>query len=194
MICVGGLIAWRVDGQEPAPATPAIVPPVPVVAAKVQVADFPIVMTGIGSVVAYNVVDVHAQVTGTIEKIGFVEGQTVHPGDLIAQLDPRPYQAALQQAEANLARDQAHLTNAQANLSRYVPLMKQGLRLDAAGHRPDLGGDPVAGGDPRRQGGNLQRTDAAQLHHDHLADRWRDRHSPRRYRQHPATEHRHADT
>jgi multidrug efflux system membrane fusion protein len=107
--------------------TPVIDLPVPVVTAKVQVADFPIVMTGIGSVVPYNVVDVHAQVTGTIEKIGFVEGQTVHPDDLIAQLDPRPYQAALQQAEADLARDQAHLTNAQTNLSRYVPLEKQGF-------------------------------------------------------------------
>jgi multidrug efflux system membrane fusion protein len=127
IIFVGGLIAWRVDGQEPAPETPVVVPPVPVVTAKVQVADFPIVMTGIGSVLPYNVVAVHAQVTGTIEKIGFVEGQTVHPGDLIAQLDPRPYQAALQQAEADLARDQAHLTNAQTNLSRYVPLEKQGF-------------------------------------------------------------------
>jgi multidrug efflux system membrane fusion protein len=126
VICVGGLIAWRVDGQEPAPKTPVTVPPVPVVAAKVQVADFPIVMVGIGSVVPFNVVDMHAQVTGTIEKIGFVEGQTVHPGDLIAQLDPRPYQDALQEAEANLARDQAHLTNAQANLGRYVPLLKEG--------------------------------------------------------------------
>ena len=58
--------------------------------------------------------DVHTQVTGTIQQIGFVEGQTVHPGNLIAQLDPRPFQAALQQAEANLARDQANLTNAQA--------------------------------------------------------------------------------
>jgi len=127
VICVGALIGWRVDGQEPAPATAVIVPPVPVVTAKVQVADFPIVMMGIGSVYPFNVVDVHAQVTGTIEKIGFVEGQSVHPGDLIAQLDPRPYQAALQQAEANLARDQAHLTNAQTNLSRYVPLEKRGF-------------------------------------------------------------------
>jgi membrane fusion protein, multidrug efflux system len=128
VICLGGgLVAWRVDGQEPMPATPVVAPPVPVVVAKVQVADFPIVMTGIGSAVAYNVVDVRAQITGTIQTIGFVEGQTVHPGSLIAQIDPRPYQAALQQAEANLARDQAHLTNAQTNLGRYVPLEKQGF-------------------------------------------------------------------
>src|SRR6201994_2864586 len=127
VICVSGVIVWWLDGQEPASATPVIVPPVPVVAGKVQVADFPIVMMGIGSVVAYNVVDVRAQVTGTIEKIGFVEGQTVHPGDLIAQLDPRPYQAALQQAEANLARDQANLDNAKVNLGRYTPLLQRGF-------------------------------------------------------------------
>jgi len=127
-ISAGGLTTWRVHAAAPATAqTQAPAQPVPVVAAKVQVSDFPIVMMGIGSVVPYNVVDVHAQVTGTIEKIGFVEGQTVHPGDLIAQLDPRPYQAALQQAEANLARDQAQLTNAQTNLGRYVPLMRQGF-------------------------------------------------------------------
>ncbi len=118
VVCVGGLIAWRVTGQAPAPHLQAPARPVPVVAEKVQVSDVPIVMTGIGTVVAYNIVAVHTQVTGTIERIGFVEGQTVHPGSVIAQLDPRPYQAALQQAEANLARDQAHRANAQANLSR----------------------------------------------------------------------------
>jgi multidrug efflux system membrane fusion protein len=127
VVCVGGLIGWRVDGQESAPATPAVVPSVPVVAAKVEVSDFPIVMAGIGSVVAYNIVDVHAQVTGTIDKIGFVEGQSVHPGSVIAQLDPRPFQAALQQAEANLARDQANLTNAQTNLGRFVRLLQHGF-------------------------------------------------------------------
>lgn len=127
-LCGGGLTAWRIYGAKAAaPVSQAPAPPVPVVAEKVQVSDFPIVMSGIGSVMPYNVADVRAQVTGTIEKIGFVEGQIVHPGDLIAQLDPRPYQAALQQAEANLGRDQAHLTNAQTNLGRYVPLEKQGF-------------------------------------------------------------------
>jgi multidrug efflux system membrane fusion protein len=104
-------------------ATPA---PVPVVAEKVRVSDMPIVLSGIGTVQAYNVVDVHAQLTGTIDKIGFVEGQTVHPGSLIAQLDPRPFQAALQQAEASLARDTANLAAANLNLGRYSTLMRQG--------------------------------------------------------------------
>ncbi|HEX3992169.1 MAG TPA: efflux RND transporter periplasmic adaptor subunit [Acetobacteraceae bacterium] len=122
----GGVAAQQVQGAKPAPRPQTSVPAIPVVAEKVKTADTPLVMSGIGSVEAYNVVNVRAQVTGTIDKIGFVEGQTVHPGSLIAQLDPRPYQAALQQAEANLARDQANLTNAQTDLGRYVPLARQG--------------------------------------------------------------------
>ena len=86
----------------------------------------PTELTGIGTVAAYNVVAIHAQVAGTIDKVGFTEGQTVHPGSLIAQLDPRPFQAALQQAEAALARDTANLAAAQANLDRYTTLVKQG--------------------------------------------------------------------
>jgi multidrug efflux system membrane fusion protein len=126
-VCAAGLTAWRLDAATPTPQPISPIPSVPVVAEPVQVSDMPIVMAGLGTVAAYNVVDVHAQVTGTIEKIGFIEGQVVHPGSLIAQLDPRPFQATLAQAEANLARDQAHLTNAQTNLGRYVPLEKQGF-------------------------------------------------------------------
>jgi multidrug efflux system membrane fusion protein len=123
----GAAVAWHVQAVPPKQQAQSGRPPVPAVVEKVQVADVPIVMEGIGTVEPYNTVDVHAQVTGTIDQIGFVEGQTVRPGSLIAQLDPRPYQAALQQEEANLARDQAHLTNAQANLGRYLPLEKQGF-------------------------------------------------------------------
>ena len=123
---VGCIAAWHAEHAH-ATAEPAAPPaPVPVVAEKVQVSDVPTVLTGIGSVVAYNVVQAHAQVTGTIEKIGFTEGQTVRPGSLIAQLDPRPFQAALQQAEAALARDNANLVADQANLGRDATLLKQG--------------------------------------------------------------------
>jgi membrane fusion protein, multidrug efflux system len=123
--CIGGGIAWRdfAARTEPPPAAPP--PPVPVVAAKVQVSDVPIVMTGIGTIQPYNVVDVHTQVTGTIEKIGFVEGQVVKPGDLIAQIDPRPYQATLEEDEAILKVDEAHLANAEVNLRRYQTLLKE---------------------------------------------------------------------
>lgn len=131
-ICGGGVAVWTLNNAAPSPParTPSPAAPVPVVAVKTEVSDFPIAMSGIGNVVPYNVVDIHSQITGTIEQIGFVEGQVVHPGSLIAQIDPRPFQAALQQAEANLTRDQAHLTNAQANLNRYVPLLKQGYATD----------------------------------------------------------------
>src|SRR6202041_866846 len=124
--CIGAGIAWRVMIAGAAPPLPAAPPPpVPVVAAKVQVSDVPIVLEGIGTVMAYNIVDIHTQVTGTIEKIGFVEGQLVKPGDMIAQVDPRPYQAALQEDQAILELNEAHLANAQANLQRYQTLVKQ---------------------------------------------------------------------
>jgi multidrug efflux system membrane fusion protein len=126
-LCAGGCAFWHVHDAQSMTQPQAPAPAVAVVAERLQASDVPIVMTGIGTVVAYNVVDVHAQVAGTIEQIGFVEGQTVQPGNLIAQLDPRPFQAALQEAEANLARDQANLANARVNLGRYTPLLKQGF-------------------------------------------------------------------
>ena len=124
----GGIAVWHAQhataATDPTATPPA---PVPVVAEKVQVSDVPIVLTGIGTVQAYNTVQVHAQVTGTIDRIGFTEGQAVHPGSLIAQLDPRPFQAALQQAEAALARDSANLAATKDDLGRYTTLMKQGF-------------------------------------------------------------------
>jgi len=125
-VSVCGVAIWRMQ-HAGAAASFAVAPlPVPVVAEKVRVSDMPIVLTGIGTVAAYNVVDVHAQVAGTIDKIGFIEGQSVHPGSLIAQLDPRPFQASLRQTEAALAHDTANLAAAQANLTRYSTLLRQG--------------------------------------------------------------------
>jgi multidrug efflux system membrane fusion protein len=73
---------------------PAVPPPaVPVVAGTVQQGDVPIYLRGVGTVIAYNNVIVRSQITGQIVKIAFKQGQTVHQGDLLAQIDPRPYQA-----------------------------------------------------------------------------------------------------
>src|ERR1700735_5692471 len=83
-LCAGGFASWHLYGAQTVPLPQPLTPAVPVVAEKTQASDVPIVMSGIGTVMAYNVVDAHAQVTGTIDKIGFVEGQTVHPGSLIA--------------------------------------------------------------------------------------------------------------
>jgi membrane fusion protein, multidrug efflux system len=106
---------------------PAVPPPaVPVVAGTVHQGDVPIYLRGVGTVIAYNNVIVRSQITGQIVKIAFNQGQTVHQGDLLAEIDPRPYQAQLDQAIANRDRDQAQLVNAKANLDRYTSLQQKG--------------------------------------------------------------------
>lgn len=82
----------------------------------------PIYLTGVGTVIAYNTVIIRSQIQGQIVSINFTEGQAVHTGDLLAQIDPRPYQAQIDQMTATRDRDQAQLVNAQANLDRYTPL------------------------------------------------------------------------
>src|ERR1700739_4388630 len=101
-------------------------PPVPIVAGVVTQHDVPIYLTGVGTVIAYNTDIVRAQIQGQIISINFTEGQTVHAGDLLAQIDPRPYPALIDQYNGNLERDQAQLKNAQANLTRYTTLGDKG--------------------------------------------------------------------
>jgi multidrug efflux system membrane fusion protein len=107
----------------PPPAAP---PAVPVVAKTVASQDVPIYLRGVGTVIAYNNVIVRSQITGQLVRIAFTQGQTVHKGDLLAEIDPRPYQAQLDQMTANRDRDQAQLVNAQANLDRYTSLAAKG--------------------------------------------------------------------
>ncbi|MCP2216056.1 efflux RND transporter periplasmic adaptor subunit [Bradyrhizobium elkanii] len=100
---------------------------VPVVASAVTGKDVPIYLRGIGTVQAYNTDTVRSQIQGQIIKIAFTEGQEVKAGDLLAQIDPRPYQAQIEQLTANRDRDQAHLANAQANLARDNQLGEKGF-------------------------------------------------------------------
>jgi membrane fusion protein, multidrug efflux system len=95
--------------------------PVPVVAQQVKSGDVPIYLRGIGTVYAYNTVVVRSQITGQLVQITFKEGQQVKKGDLIAEIDPQPYQALSDQYTANKKRDEAQLQNAEANLKRYTP-------------------------------------------------------------------------
>lgn len=122
-IGLGG--ARLLSAAKPVQATPAP-PRVPVVAETVLSHDVPIYLRGVGTVVAYNNVAVRSQITGQIIKIAFTQGQTVRKGDLLAEIDPRPYQAQLDQAIANRDRDQAQLINAQANMNRYTTLASKG--------------------------------------------------------------------
>jgi membrane fusion protein, multidrug efflux system len=115
----------HINALEKAAAAPTP-PTVPIVATTVAQHDVPIYLTGVGTVIAYNTDVVRAQIQGQIISINFTEGQTVHAGDLLAQIDPRPYQALIDQYTGNLERDQAQLINAQANLTRYTTLGEKG--------------------------------------------------------------------
>ncbi len=100
--------------------------PVPVVAAEVGQKDVPIYLDGLGTVQAFNSVIIRPRVDGQLEKITFVEGQEVKVGDLLATIDPRPFQSALTQAEARKRQDEAQLANAQTILARNEDLLKKG--------------------------------------------------------------------
>jgi membrane fusion protein, multidrug efflux system len=126
-VVAAGYLGWQRFAHSPSAARPAPVPPVPVIAATVQKQNFPIVLTGIGNVAALNSATVRSMVTEPIISVDFKDGQLVKKGQLLAQLDPSTYQAQLDQAEANLARDEAHLENGRINLGRYIPLQKQGF-------------------------------------------------------------------
>jgi membrane fusion protein, multidrug efflux system len=98
----------------------------PVHVAVVEIKPFPIALNGLGTVQATNTVTVRSRVDGQIEKVGFEEGQMVHEDDLLVQIDAAPFQAALNQAVAKLAQDQASLLNAKQDLERTSVLSKQG--------------------------------------------------------------------
>lgn len=126
-LATGGAFAiTRSSGTAPAAQATAAPAAVPVVAETVKSGDVPIYLSGIGYVQAYNTVVIRSQIQGQLTQIPFIEGGTVHPGDLLAQIDPRPYEAQLDQAKANRDRDKAQLANAQANLQRYLPLLAKG--------------------------------------------------------------------
>jgi multidrug efflux system membrane fusion protein len=98
-------------------------PPVPVVDGVVAEKDVPIYLDGLGTVQAFNTVTVRARVDGQVERILFNEGQDVHVGDVLVQIDPAPFQAALDQAVAKKGQDEAQLANAQVDLKRYADLL-----------------------------------------------------------------------
>jgi multidrug efflux system membrane fusion protein len=96
---------------------------VPVVAGRVEKKDVPLYLEGLGTVQAFNPVLVRSRVDGQVQRIAFVEGQDVHAGDLLAQIDPAPFQAQLDQNVAKKAQDQAQLTIARLTLTRDADLL-----------------------------------------------------------------------
>src|SRR5258705_4723350 len=100
---------------------------VPVVVAPAQRGDLPVYFNGLGTVTTYNTVTVRSRVDGQLASIAFKEGQFVHEGELLAQIDPRPFQVMLAQAQGQLAKDQAQRRDAEANLERFKLLFKEGV-------------------------------------------------------------------
>ena len=124
-IAVFGYLGWlymSADSGKREAKGPA---PVPVVTQTIQNADFPVYLNGLGTVQPYRTVTVRSQVDGQVIKVEFRQGQMVNEGDLLVQIDPRPFQAALGMAQAKKAQDEANLKNAQLDLERYSQLAKQ---------------------------------------------------------------------
>ena len=99
--------------------------PVPVRVAPAVKGDFPLYYKALGTVTALNTINVRSRVGGELMKISFEEGQMVKAGDLLAEIDPRPYQNALLQAEGTLLQNQAQLKNAQVDVERYRGLYRE---------------------------------------------------------------------
>ena len=122
----GAYYEWPKLFPKAAPTTAQAAPPsVPVTAIEAQKTDFPVFLEGLGTVQAYNTVTVRTRVDGQVTKIAFKEGQMVAKGDLLAQIDPRPFQAMLDQAVSKKSQDEATLANSRADLARYSSLAKE---------------------------------------------------------------------
>jgi membrane fusion protein, multidrug efflux system len=121
-------VIWQLSSGAGVPpvAAQAAGQAIPVTAGTVAVEDVPVFLHGIGTVQAYNSVAIKSRVDGQIVKVEFKEGQDVKEGDLLVQIDPRGYQAALEQAQAAKQKDEANLVGAQADLERYEKLLTPG--------------------------------------------------------------------
>ena len=128
IIAVIAAAVWYFPRPEEQPRNAGRFPsgtPVPVVLAPVEKGDMPVTLTQLGTVTPLAMVTVKTQINGYLVQVAFKEGQMVNKGDFLAQIDPRPYQVALEQAQAQLAKDQALLKNAQLDLQRYNTLVAQ---------------------------------------------------------------------
>lgn len=124
LLAGGGYAAWRQFGAHQTQDQAAQPPAVPVTTATSRTADVPVYLRGIGTVQALNSVELHPQVGGVLLDVPVREGQDVKKGDTLAVIDPRPYKAALDKAQAQRQQDQAQLDNAQADLTRYSSLAR----------------------------------------------------------------------
>jgi multidrug efflux system membrane fusion protein len=119
-------LAWIIlKPHTPAGRVPRANTPMPVVTSEARQSDMPVTINGLGTVTPLAMVTVRTQISGQLLQIGFQEGQEVNKGDFLAEIDPRPYQAALSQAQGQLQRDQAQLANARRDLARFNRLVAE---------------------------------------------------------------------
>lgn len=129
LILVGVGVWWTqfhnkgTAAKKGAPAARGETPPVAVVEGIVARKDVPIYIEGLGTVQAFNSVTIRSRVDGQLQKVAFTEGMEVHAGDLLAQIDPDPFRAQLEQAAAKKGQDEAQLANARTDLKRYADLL-----------------------------------------------------------------------
>jgi multidrug efflux system membrane fusion protein len=128
VVLVAAAIVWwhRTGADVPQAAAQGPAPGIPVTAGTVAVEDVPVFLHGIGSVQAYNTVAIKSRVDGQIVKINFKEGEEVKQGDPLFQIDPRPYQSALELAQSAKEKDEAQLVGAKLDLDRYEKLLAPG--------------------------------------------------------------------
>ncbi|BCA55173.1 RND efflux system, membrane fusion protein [Nitrospira sp. KM1] len=129
LLALAGYALLAKSGEEPSRAgqVPGVSRVMPVLVAPVKTGDMGIYLNGLGSVVPMHTVNVKSRVDGQLMKVLFQEGQLVSSGQLLAEIDPRPFEVQLTQVEGQMARDQAQLKNARLDLQRYKRLLEQGF-------------------------------------------------------------------